>query len=412
MRMKLVKVAAVVLVTVLLFSVPGVVGCGDDGGDGGKPEVIIGFLGDLTGPGAFAVKPTFVGMRDYFKMVGETGAMPEAKVKFITYDSKGDRGRVQPGYKWLKGQGCMMISSISGDEAAILLDSLKADKIPDFCSGTSLDIFGTDWAYGSLPPPLATGQAIGHWIEENWDGTGVAKVGLVGLGPLRISREVRDAIEEWCSKAANMEFVTSQMVPYGTTAWAAEIEHLKGCDYIVDSTIGSSMATFEMAIHASGYQGQMIGFMESCMAFWDLARDIVPPDQLDGTLAMDMYVDWHDDIPFAEELIEYTDKYLSPEEAAEARRGVARIGGWANGMIVTEGIRNAIADVGAENLSGQAIRDGLLAVDLDVEGWGNVWKVFGNVNSFMQTLRMMEWNASGERWIAVSDWYTPPLCQG
>jgi len=411
MRVRLSKVVAAVLAGVMLLTVPGLVGCGDDGGGGGKPQIVIGYLGDFSGPGAFAVGETFEGMRDYAIMAEEESLIPEVRLKFITYDSKGDRGRVQPGYKWLKGQGADLISTISGMEASILQSSLEADEIPCFTSGGSVDIFGSDWAYSEQIPPAGEGQAIGHWIEETWDGQAPAKVGIVGMGPLNISSEVEEAIAEWCTTAANLEFVTSQMVPYGTVTWAAEIAHLKDCDFIIDTTIGSSMASFEKAIRLSGYNGQLVGIMETFTAFWELTRSIVSSADLDGAVAFSMYIHWTDDVPFINEMREWNSHFLTPEEIIVVLGGCGRIGGWAKGMITVEAIKVAVAAVGAENVDGKALRDGLLAMDLTVEGWGSAWKVFADVNCYMQTVRMMKWDGQKENWYSFGDWYRPPLTQ-
>jgi len=407
MRKGIVRTAAVVMVIVLL-SLTAMAGCGN-GGDKSKPEVIIGYIGDLTGPAAIAVKDTFNGMRDYFRMVEEKGLIPEVSVKILTYDSRSDRGRIPPGYKWLVGQGADMISTISGDEAMILASSLEADQLPNFSFGSSIKMLGEDWMFSVLPPTFCSGEVVGHRIEETWDGAQPAKVGLVGLAPLSISREPLEALQDWCAAAPNLDFVTAQMAPMGTTTWAAEIDHLKVCDYILDTTIGSSMATFERDLIASGWQGTHFGLMNSFMAYWDLARASIPEADLDGFLADTPYVDWNEDVPFVAEVKEYIEAHMDPQEAAEVMRGVGYIGGWAGGKMVAEAIKLAVAQVGAENLDGAVLRDGFLAVDLTVEGFGNAWKVAGDVNSFLQTLRIMKWDAAAERWVQAFDFYRPPI---
>lgn len=232
---------------------------------------------------------------------------------------------------------------------------------------------------------------------------------MVGLAPLSISREPAQALEDWCATAPNLDFVTAQMAPMGTATWAAEISRLKGCDYIVNTTIGSSMATFERALLNSGWQGIHFGLMNSYIAYWDLARQSIPAADLDGFVADDPYPSWDMDVPFIVGLKEYVEKHLSPEYAADVMKGVGYIGGWAGGMMVAEAIKLAVAAEGAENVNGRAMRDGLRAVDLTVDGFGNDWRVFGDVNSFLQTLRIVEWDAQGEKWVQVYEYWRPPL---
>jgi len=414
MRNRLIKMMAVVLAGVMLLTVPGLVGCGEDG-KGGKPEIVIGFLGDLSGPGAFAVAQTHDGAKYYMtRYVQETNMIPEVNIKWIGYDSKGDRGRVQPGYKWLRGQGADLITTISGDEAAILATELQKDRIPDMSAQSSMSIFGSDWAYGMLPPPASQGQGIMHWISENWDfGQGKAKVGLMGLGPLIISREILEyALPIVEANPDKYEWLGAEMVPYGTTAWASEIDHLKSCDYIIVTAIGASMATFMKEARARGYQGQFVGCMESLLAFWELVRDIVPPEDLDGAVASNPYIMWDEDVPWANTMVEYVEKWFSPEEAAHMYMVVGWIGGWANGTIMAASIKKAVETVGAENVDGQAIRDALATIQLDIEGAGNIWKVGDGINSYNQTLRMWQYSASTDKWGVITDWYRPPVLGG
>jgi len=399
------------LAAAVLAIAPFLGGCGRNGGKA-TGDIVIGFIGDLTGPGAFAVKQTLDGQADYIRMLNEEELVPGVYVKYITYDSRGDRGRVQPAYKWLRGQGADLICTISGDEAAILMPTLEADHIAAFTANSSQSLYASEWAFGVLPPPIAQGETIAHWMEEHWDpNQGVAKVGLIGLGPLTISREILESIQEWCAATPGFVLAAGELVPYGTVTWAAEIAHLRDCDFIVNTAIGSSMATFERDISASGWQGTHVGCMESFMAFWTLVRTAVSPDDLDGAIASDPGAHWNDNVPFINQCKEYTEKYR-PSEAEEIFAAVGRIPGWCAGYIIAAAIEKAVVAVGVENVDSQAIRDALVGTDIDVEGFGNPWRLTGDLPCFWQTVRMMKWDAQGAEWQACSDWYRPPSMGG
>jgi len=415
MNKGLIKVAAVVLAGVMLLTVPGLVGCGDDnGGVKAKPEIIVGFLGDLTGPGSFAVAQTHDGTKDYLtRYVPDANLIPEVDIKWIGYDSRGDRGRVQPGYKWLKGQGADLITTISGDEAAIIEDSLAVDGIPDMSSQSSMSIFGSDWAYGQLPPPGSQGQAIMHWVGADWNGTGPMKIGLMGLGPLIISREILEYVLPIVNAdPAKYEWKGEYMVPYGTMNWASEVEHLKDCDYIIVTAIGASMASFMKEAKDRGFQGRFVGCMESLLAFWELVRDVVPPEQLDGATCSNPYLMWDENLPWINTMKEQMEKWYTAEEIIHMQMVVGYIGGWSNGTIMSAAIKQAVDTVGAENVDGTALRDALETIKIDLQGAGNIWEVGGGINSYCQTLRMWQYSASTDKWGAISDWYRPPLLGG
>ncbi|MFC2000196.1 ABC transporter substrate-binding protein [Chloroflexota bacterium] len=407
---RLIKVTSVVLAAVMLLTVPSLVGCGER--DGVMPPVIvIGCLGDLTGPGAFVGKMIHSGQNDYINMAKDKGLVPGVWLNLSAYDSKGDESRVQSGYKWLKERGADIICTMSGDEAAILESKAAADEIPIFSSQSSMAMSGSEWVYGNQPPPGAEGQMVAHWIEETWNAQGPAKIGLVGHDTLLASQEVRDAIEAWCETSSKLDFLTAQMVPYGTATWDAEIAHLMDCDFIVDTTIGFSLATFERAIRLAGYEGQLIGIMESFLANWNLVIDVVSSVELDGAVATSPYPSWTDPATFIKEIKLWNSHYLIPEEITEVLGSCGRICGWANGMIVVEAIRQAVNKVGAENVDGKAVADGLRAVDLNMEGFGNTLQLEGDLPCFVKTLRMMKWDSQREGWVGLTDWYRPPMLQ-
>ena len=102
-----------------------------------------------------------------------------------------------------------------------------------------------------------------------------------------------------------------------------------------------------------------------------------------------------------------------PEEVAWLKpQNAGWIGGWANGTIMAAGIKKAVETVGAENVDGQAIRDAMATIQLDIEGAGNIWEVGDGINSYNQTLRMWQYSVSTDKWGAITDWYRPPLLGG
>jgi len=56
--------------------------------------------------------------------------------------------------------------------------------------------------------------------------------------------------------------------------------------------------------------------------------------------------------------------------------------------------------------------DALAETDMTVEGWGNPWKLRENVNTFAQTVKLYECKAAEDKWVAISDWITPPSLGG
>jgi len=103
---------------------------------------------------------------------------------------------------------------------------------------------------------------------------------------------------------------------------------------------------------------------------------------------------------------QYVETYL-PGEAEDMMKASPAISGWALGLVIEDGIRRAIAEVGADNIDGAALQKALAAIDMDVEGYGNPWKVTSNNNCIAWAQRAFQWKVDEDNWEPISDWYFP-----
>ena len=74
--------------------------------------------------------------------------------------------------------------------------------------------------------------------------------------------------------------------PMGTSAFAAEIGKLMDSDMIIINTVGSAIPNFMREARARGYQGMFVGSGISVLGYWNLVRDAMSPEQLDGTVSI------------------------------------------------------------------------------------------------------------------------------
>ena len=86
------------------------------------------------------------------------------------------------------------------------------------------------------------------------------------------------------------------------------------------------------------------------------------------------------------------------------------ISGWELGMAVEMAIRNAVEEVGAENIDKEALRDGLFAIDVQLTGYINKWQSSKGCNNALQwKQRVFEYSVSEERWLPLEGIYEPVL---
>ena len=166
------------LVPMALFSI----GCGGEEEPTENVTIVIGDLTDLTGPGATAMKPISWALADYCNYVNEEGLCKGVTFKVVSYDTKYDPSRFMTGYEDLKSQGANII--FTGPPA--MADAIKAradiDQMPVICaSSTANMVDNPGYVFTLAVLDRYRVPFFLDWLNENdWEGTGPAKLGLVG----------------------------------------------------------------------------------------------------------------------------------------------------------------------------------------------------------------------------------------
>ena len=185
-------------------------------------------------------------------------------------------------------------------------------------------------------------------------------------------------------------------------------------DCIYTTFTGSPLAAFVRELRSRGCTAQLMTPSDATLGFWGLVKAVMTPDELDGTVVANWSPWWSEDVEFIREVKTYIEKYLSPEQQQEVYDGTGRMAGWALGMIFVDVVRRATQNVGPQNVDGQSLRDAIIATDMTVEGFGNLWKIdpANNIRCFYQTLKIYQYQSSQDDWIAISDWYRPSSLTG
>jgi len=411
---KLSKVVALVLLSAVLAILPGLVGCAKEEEEARK-EIVIGFMGDFTGPAAATCGELYKGITDYFRMVEEDDPIPGVKVKIITYDTRMDYARGASGYVWLKGKGADIFFNFNPIFQEMLMDKHQKDKIPTFTFATSPPLVGEDWVYSlSIHYPWEA-EATMKWILEDWEGRPQERppiVGHIGVSGYVSTDQVAEKLGELHTSDPDRFELKEEAAPPGTMAWAVEISRLEDCDIIIVDLFGPLMASFLSEAIARGYEGKFLGTSLAFLGFWDLAKATARQlEDLDGALAMQTQLVLTDDVPFVDQMRNNLERFR-PAEAETLGRGTSYMAAQVAAMVLDDTIRRTVAEVGAENVDAVALNNALKSIDKTVEGFGEALECHEGSNILHRMLRVVEYRATEDDWYAITDWFLPPSLAG
>jgi len=132
-------------------------------------------------------------------------------------------------------------------------------------------------------------------------------------------------------------------------------------------------------------------------------------DKLYGCYYVAWWPWWNEDVPVIQDCKDYINKYHQGN-AEELLSSSVVISGRELGMAVEMAIRNAVDEVGAENVDKAALKDGLFSIDVQFDGYINKWQSSkGSNNALQWKQRAFEWSVTDEVWAPLATVYEPVL---
>lgn len=412
MNRKRVGLAVVVFLVALLVALPAVAGCA--GRESEEKVIKIGILADFTGTAAFAMQPTMKTADTYLtKVVPEKNPLPGVKVEFTIFDTQLNYSRTVPGYLDLKGRGVDMMLIPNAQDVELLGDRLRQDQMPVVGTQGLQSQLASEWSMSTVSTVQSQGEAVMRFIMDHWDYEGKGRSPVVGhLGYTLTSTEYyQQGID--IVRNQNPDKFTWKGIERGTlgnVTWTSEVGRLKSCDYILVSVAGPMLSSFVSQARNGGYAGVFVTGMEGFPGFFGLVRETMKasPEQLHDCYYVAWWPWWNEDVPYIKDCLEYLDTYAASEKD-ELLNSSAVISGRGVGMVLEAAIRNAIEAVGAENIDRVALKNGMRAIDMTVEGFGDVWRVTPSNNCLQWQQRAFEWKLSEEEWVPLPTYYNPEL---
>jgi len=369
--------------------------------------IVVGVLGDFSGPSANVAKSFYDGVLDYFRWAQEEGLVPGARIRFALYDTKYDPARYVPGYDWCRGQGAEVIFTCYPEVGEILKPFADVDKILIVNAATTWpQMEPPGWVFCASSPASYQAKSLLKWVSENhWDYEAEGRLPKIGLAGWNTSYqiEVLNGLQEYCQDHPDrFEYAGGYLAPAGTVTWAGEIEALKDCDYVFMPFYGTAAASFIRDFQARGYDATFIG-TDSLAAYRGVLVDVLGYEALDGTLTAHGTLWWSDNVPMVDLAKELLYKYHLAEAMEVIYSGPGYLGGVHQAALLLDILEAAVEEVGAENFDGRTFYDAAISFQTAWEGCPQ-WSFTETKRWATDHVAIYEWSAAAEDLVRITDW--------
>jgi len=369
-----------------------------------KAVITIGIITDITGPAGGPCKPYGWAIEDLAKHINAVDPIPGVELRTIMYDGRYDPSRDIPGYEWCKERGAELIITPLPPTADTLKPFAARDKVPvliQSASESALDPPG--WVFAYCCPSADLIKPLVKWIGEQWPNYPTKiKIGSAGWAE-SYHADITRGIREYCQAHPDkFEYIAGFLAPMGTVTWGGEIEKLRECDYICLPSTGLGIPTFVTDARARGYTGEFF-CTDAVGGYVDLMVGACGWEALDGVLTAYGTLYWNEPCP----VVDLAKALLNEYRAGEVQATIATGTGYSSPVVSCSIwfaiLREAIAEVGAENFDGGAFYDTATKFKMTLEGYEET----GYTESVRYALKhvvIYKWSAADQDLVRVSGW--------
>jgi ABC-type branched-subunit amino acid transport system substrate-binding protein len=350
--------ACLLLLALILVALPVLSACARE-----KEEVItIHQLPCLTGPWAAVASPGFRGAEVYMRYVNEElGGIAGRKVEYKWADTGYQAERTLSIYDRYKAENPLVVIIYGSPDGEALKPKLEADKIPGFNFGQSdAQIFPPAYNFIWGVPYVDAFVRYMEWLVQQ-RAPERPKLALVML-EYGWSLIHKTAAEQLADRIG-IDFVDSEVISVAPTDLTTMLTrfHENGVTDIYMSITSAGFAVAAANLVELGYADEM-----TMTNFWWGPIDELAESIGDKAIGMRNLTPWRSRYEAATDagvktVVDYYNKlYAEPPK-------MAVITGWMGMELVFEAIRRAIEEVGYENLTGEAVKEGFESIT-DFEG--------------------------------------------
>ncbi|MEW6034188.1 MAG: ABC transporter substrate-binding protein [Chloroflexota bacterium] len=366
----------------------------------------------MTGPIATTGVPISEAYLDYLRYVNdELGGVaytgPDGKAGKVTLDVlwEDNAYSVPKGlsiYKRQKAAGVMVRYILSSSEAEALVETIAREHMPTVGINASPVMMAAKPRY-FIPGYAAYADQVGgiaRWIAQDWKGSKPAKVGVIMLDVPAVRVAAKSMTPEKMAPLG-VELVGLEWVSGAVTDSTIELTRLKdkGTEYLVVMHIVGGATVIIKDVTRLGLRGQMklvqqqIGTDESLIK---LLGDAAEGVYMQGVNA------WpSEDLSGVKLARRVTQKYRGHDLS------VLTLIGWYSAAGMVEGVRLALNKVGYENLTREAINEGMMSIKgFDTGGVVPPITIDPNYPVLNEWMKMAV--VQGGKLVPVGDWVKCP----
>jgi ABC-type branched-subunit amino acid transport system substrate-binding protein len=378
---KMIKMVSLLCLTLLLVSLPLISACGDDNKDktpaAEEKKITIGHTSALTGYAASSTAPAFQEFTDTIKYINEVeGGVDGIKINLVWADDAFDPAKAAMAYKNLRNRHHpIMWLSLTMDYVVVgAKDMFERDKTPIllYYSMTPelYDPPGMLFALGTSPTNNFTGLV--RWILQDWEasgGTGRPKLGYLHWGLPLGTAPLDMGVDRWAEEHG-VDFVSRTYTPVPLDL-RPQLLGLRddGVDYVYLQGVSGDVTALVRDSRGAGLWDEMKFIIDATSEAYTVVLPFIRED------AEGLYQ------------VRNNEPWSAGPEVAQAVRIHAKMREWAGQsatrfdiaesvvikQVLTAAVRQAVADVGYEDLSGEAMYNALLKMGpIDTQG-GSHW---------------------------------------
>ncbi len=418
------RLAMFCFLALLLVALPLLAACGNDDEDktprAEEKWITLGGTHTLTGAAASSTGPAFQSWMEMFKYINEVeGGIDGIKINYVWENDKYDAATAFIAYKRMRDQHRPILwFSLSPDYVvAPAKDMFERDKTPVLLYTAYVqELFsppGMFFSFGFVPANNFTG--VVRWVLQDWEasgGTGRPKLGYLHWELLHGTAALEAGADRWAEEHG-VDVVTRTYTPMPLDLRPQLIGlRDEGVDYVFFIGVAADWIALVRDARAAGLWDEMKFILDPSGDPYVYLLPVVGED------ALGLYQ------------LANNEPWSAGPEAARALRIGTEIREWAGHspsrvdvastavgkQILTTVIRQAVADVGYENLNGEAIYNAMVKMGpLDTQGgfritgWGPDTRIAQSGIKMLQYRKM----APGSEippdgimieTVAVSDW--------
>ena len=369
-----------------------------------KGEIIVGYLEDLSGPGAATFGPQTDGGLDAFRYMNEEqDGILGHPVRPVVIDFKMDPALATSGWDRLRDEGAVVVFSSAAAVARMIVNFCEQDHI--VLLGGSVD---TDELFPKQPSfyfstfahAYGAFDSMCDMVEQDWVKKGEGRPPRIGFDLIALGNypKVYGKAGKLVAEKRGWDYIVTNtsISPADVTTQVLQMKEFNP-DYVCLYGSSPAIIAWFKDMDRQDFYPVIFGLLtlgdpETWRAVGDLCIGSTfyqhgpqwSDSDLEGIkLLHDLNARWHPDV--------------------ESRPG-AYPRGFAHAMAVSEAIKRAIENVGYENLNSEAVRTAMETItDFDPMGWGAPYTWTATDHQGTTGCLWYKW-AEGGTMVRVSDW--------